>query len=581
MKKNVLWALMLAVGLVSCNNENEAPEVGGAASGETTFLSVSLKSAGSMSRANSNPESFEYGDENENKVENATFYFFDKDGGAYDVATGTNAIVVTAKDLTKNEETPAENIEAYSKVILVLKGKTATPPAKMVALLNVATPDNYKNKTLSQLQALTTDYKTTNGFVMSNSVYKNDLGEVVATQILPENIFTSPNPTGNEGAEYAPESDLANIKPVQIYVERVAAKVRVNVDATSTTVNVPADTENGVEAYSYKIYQVEGAENTYVKVLGWEVTNAAVTSNLLKDYADTELFTPVNNPTFFRSYWATTPTTANPTHNLKFNYFLAENSTAKAVGAEDYYHENTLTPTNTESSWFNDLSKSGATKASQLLVAAQLVDASGAAKEFAKWYGTDYENGDALKAAMINNAAKQIFIKDEENSTETETKYKSIAIGDVVFYQVPASTSYDSNSTEETQDRRYEVRVKADASKTYYYVDTEGKVVAYSNADNNKAVSDILATIEPAMIWTSGYTYYYTIINHYGDADGIVRNHIYDINIKKFKGLGTPVYDPEEIIVPEIPITQEYYHLTAQINVLSWALVSQEVELGK
>ena len=51
MKKNVLWALMLAVGLVSCNNENEAPEVDVPTEGETTFLSVSLKAAGSMSRA--------------------------------------------------------------------------------------------------------------------------------------------------------------------------------------------------------------------------------------------------------------------------------------------------------------------------------------------------------------------------------------------------------------------------------------------------------------------------------------------------------------------------------------------------
>lgn len=571
MRKNVLWALMLAVGLVSCNNENEAPEVDVPTEGETTFLSVSLKAAGSMSRAESNPESFEYGYEDENKVENATFYFFDANGDAYTVADGTNAIVVTSKELTTNSNEPTENIEAYSKVILVLKGKTATPPAKMVALLNVATPNAYAMKSLIDLQAMTTKYKTTNGFVMSNSVYKNELGEVVATQILPENIFTSPNPTGNEGAEYAPEGDLANIKPVQIYVERVAAKVRVKVGISEGTVVKGGST----------LYPVEGAEGTYVKVLGWEVTNAAKTSNLLKDYADTDLFNPVNNPAFFRSYWATTTSTANPTHKLTFNYFFADDSEANKVGDEEYYHENTLSPTNEVGKWFNDLTLAGATKASQLVVAAQLVDAEGKAKEFAKWYGTDYENGNALKAAMINNAAKQIFVKDEENSTDAETKYKSIGVGDVVFYQIPYTTSYDSNSEDETKNRRYEVRVKADASKTYYYVDADGKVVAYDNAKENETVTDILATIEPAMIWTSGYTYYYTIIDHFGDADGIVRNHIYDININKFKGLGTPVYDPKEIIVPETPITQEFYHLTAQINVLSWALVSQEVELGK
>ena len=570
MKKNLLWALMLAVGLVSCNNEIDTPEVDDER-GETTYISVSLKAAGSMSRANSNPESFEYGNKDENKVENATFYFFDANGEAYTVAEGTNAIVVTSKELTQNSKEPDENIEAYSEVILVLKGRTATPPAKMIALLNVATPNAYAMKSLEDLQKMTADYKTTNGFVMSNSVYKNELGEVVATQILPENIFTSPNPTGNEGAAYAPEGDLANIKPVQIYVERVAAKVRVNVGILEGT----------IEKDGSKLYPVENANGTYVKVLGWEVTNAAVTSNLLKDYADTDLFTPVNNPAFFRSYWAATTSTANPTHKLTFNDFLADNSEANAVGTEEYYHENTLSPENEDGKWFNDLTLTSATKASQLVVAAQLVDADGKAKEFAKWYGTDYENGEALKAAMINNAAKQIFVKDEVNSTEAETKYKSIGVGDVVFYQIPSSASYDSNNNDETIDRRYEVRVKADASKIYYYVATDGTVKPYATDSENKAVSDILATIEPAMIWTSGYTYYYTIINHFGDADGIVRNHIYDIKINKFKGLGTPVYDPKEIIVPETPITQEFYHLTAQINVLSWALVSQEVELGK
>jgi hypothetical protein len=46
------------------------------------------------------------------------------------------------------------------------------------------------------------------------------------------------------------------------------------------------------------------------------------------------------------------------------------------------------------------------------------------------------------------------------------------------------------------------------------------------------------------------------------------------------KGFGTPVYDPEQVIIPEIPEDQDALNLAADINVLSWNVITQEVELG-
>ena len=561
--KKLFFAAMALATIVSCSkNVDDASSVA-TADGQTAFISVSLKAAGEMTRANENPESFQYGSKEENAIANATFYFFDAAGNPYNVDTDNNAVEVNTKDLTKNEANPTENIEAYSKVILVIKQSQDTPPAKMVALINVADPTDYAGMTLAQLQAEASNYSTDNGFVMSNSVYEANGAEVVATEILPENIFTTPDPEGEVGDAYvAPEN--SGVKPVEIFVERVAAKVKVNVNAT-----------NAVTVGNDKLYPVTGDNapaNTYVKVLGWDVTNAAVESNLIKDYATTNLFSPVNNAAFHRSYWATTIASANPTHGFTFNAIAK----AKAMGTEAYYNENTLTPTNAEG-WYNANTISGATKASQLIVAAQLVDAEGKAKEFARWYGKDYENGDALKANMINNAAKQIFTKTTTTTGEgdeavTETVLTGITISDVTFYQCEPG-DYVSTGDTYKGDRRYEVRVKAKDGVTYYHAD--GKTTY--TADE---VTAILANIEPAMIWADGMTYYYTLINHYGDADGMVRNHIYDITISGFKGIGTPVYDPTKIIIPEVPVEQESYHLTAQINILSWALVSQNVELG-
>lgn len=62
-----------------------------------------------------------------------------------------------------------------------------------------------------------------------------------------------------------------------------------------------------------------------------------------------------------------------------------------------------------------------------------------------------------------------------------------------------------------------------------------------------------LKNMGSAKVWTDGDTYYFFDIKHLGNKTGVVRNHIYDANVTKLVGLGTPVYDPEEIIYPEKP----------------------------
>ena len=81
------------------------------------------------------------------------------------------------------------------------------------------------------------------------------------------------------------------------------------------------------------------------------------------------------------------------------------------------------------------------------------------------------------------------------------------------------------------------------------------------------------------MIYNSGNTYYFANIKHF-DMDGIVRNHIYDLTIRSIKGLGTPVYDPNETIIPEVPTTTDSY-LAAQVQILSWRLMSYYVDFGE
>ena len=90
---------------------------------------------------------------------------------------------------------------------------------------------------------------------------------------------------------------------------------------------------------------------------------------------------------------------------------------------------------------------------------------------------------------------------------------------------------------------------------------------------------------EEALFRTAGSTYYYTPIKHLGSEGklgeyGIVRNHSYQVTIQNIQGYGTPVYDPDKVIDPMIPSDDNTY-LAARINVLSWRVVSSNVNLDQ
>ena len=94
-----------------------------------------------------------------------------------------------------------------------------------------------------------------------------------------------------------------------------------------------------------------------------------------------------------------------------------------------------------------------------------------------------------------------------------------------------------------------------------------------------------LKAIEPAILYSNGYTYYYTDIQHLKSATattyGIVRNHIYEVNIKSITGLGTPVgNETSTIYVPVTPTEEDIKtYLAAEINILSWKLITNDIDL--
>lgn len=556
MKTKLFLAAMAAVAVIGCQKEPagsiSAPD------GDASFLKVDLRAAGTLTRAEVG--NYEYGLDDENAVKTIHFYFFDNAGNAYPVDAANNNYLVADTEVDWTKKGDDTNVATISDAVLVIKQSKQAPPAKMVVVLN-APAFSVANLTQlhQQINYLTTPADSKNYFVMSNSVYFDGSAIVDATPIMSENIFAANTFTDNEGKEIEPGSvipdtevmvdgNIIKVDPVEVYVERVAAKVRVSGGDGVSLDKIPV-MKNATEQATF------GTIPVYAKVLGWQVTNNTAQAPLLKNidasWTDATLGFAWNAPSNFRSYWAAT--TDEPKHDFTFENVMGHNP------AYDYYFENTaVAKTDNGVDVGVEGGNTTANQASQLLIAAQLVDGSGDALQIAKWYGVQYTITD-LKAAMVATVAPKIYVKNDANT------YVTISVNDVEFYQVP----------QEEDDNRYEVRVRAIPGKTYYD----------SSAQPYAAAADLLAGIDPAQMWTNGYTYYYTTIKHFGAEGktgeyGMVRNHVYDIKIDGITGFGTPVYEPSEIITPEKPEEDVALNLSARINILAWRLVSQNVTLN-
>ena len=564
MKTKLFLAAMAAVAVIGCQKEPagsiSAPD------GDASFLKVDLKAAGTLTKATPGA-AFEYGEDAENAVATIHFYFFDNDGKAYPVDANNNNYLVANTGVAWAKQGETVNVASISDAVLVIKQSKQAPPAKMVVVLNAPT------FTVSNLAGLYAEinYPTTttgenNYFVMSNSVYTEGGAIVDATPIMSENIFAANNFTDAAGQDIPVGSVIPNtevkvdgntikVDPVDIYVERVAAKVRVSGGTGVTLDKIPVKDKDGNQA-------TFGKTPVFAKILGWQVTNNTSKATLLKKidptWTDGNLGFTWNASALYRSYWATT--TDDPKHNLTFNNI-------KGHLDADYYFENTAaysadgnyTDVSNESgdNSFDNTAGVTGNQASQLLIAAQLIDEKNNPLQIAKWYGVQYTI-EALQTAMVATVASKIYVKDGDS-------YRTITKDDVDFYQVPQTTV----------ENRYEVRVRAKSTVTYYNS---------TPAPDNAAAAALLAGIDPAQMWTDGYAYYYTTIKHFGAEGkageyGIVRNHVYDIKIDGITGFGTPVYEPDYIITPEKPKEDVALNLSARINILAWHVVSNNVTL--
>lgn len=540
--------------MVACSNEENVQGENLLNEGGQAYMAINLVAPNTMSRA------FEEGQGNESTIGTGRFYFFDASNNPVPVgANGVNYVEQSIDFNGNDDDTPGTDKIESTHTILVLKGSSQTP-AKMVAILNP--PTNILGATSQNLTDLLgdklaanyeTDLQGEDKFVMSNSVYyRTTDGKVINTvDGIADHISTTPAAAQND--------------PVDIYVERVLAKVAVTQGKSSGTLDGNTNSFDTTIDFDTDGSGTAQSDDVMAKIKGWTIADRSKISYLIKNIDATTWNTtsPFHNTTqnwndedYSRSYWAKIPTTGNDVVNDK-TYSQITDFNAK------YCQERTGTTPNTV-----------------LLVAAEL-QVNGTATTIAKYAGQLWTLDDLEDhiCGQIQRSTSPIYY-----STDNGSSYQVLTKDQIKFRM--------RTSSETSEVKAYEsVVTLTDAAESYTFAKKGSEVGdddKYTDAD---AVNEVLNTYK-ALVWDQGKTYYYVPIEHsIGSSDteklyGVVRNHYYKINITGVEGLGTPIPPTEEggseePIDPETP-TDEYSYLAARINVLSWNVVAQDdVVLGK
>lgn len=562
----------VALMMTACASDKDEMGGGTKPGSDPQYLAVNIVNVGATPTTRGTDD-YENGTTGESTITKVRFYFFNGDGSPYLIknpgVTGVegggnkNWLEASPADDSSTSGTPSQ-IEKITQTVLVINGIQSAAPAAIVAVVNPGTVDAAKIQSgetmrLSELRYSTVGsqfYKkdpttgAVSDFVMSNSVYVN-AGEDVCASLVAGHVTTS--------------EETARTKPVDLYVERVVAKVTADVD--NTAFELGNGTNWDAKKYGTKdpVGQ-SGDYDVYAVIDGWGLANengkAEVEKQVNKTWTDGTLgFTPWTTADYHRCFWETSVAFdagagANPPVNPTFNQLKAN--------MKDVLYTLPNTPGNKVTNLKdNDLTK--------FAVAATLryKDASN------NWHNAEICRYNGVSILGIDNLKKQVALTFSQYYTSTDaTNYTQLSKDDIDFkepngtmqqYRVTPTLANDPTGT-----------------KKYYTKTTTGTTPTFTEVDKATVLGAIEA--DKAEIRKDGRAYYYVPIKHLGGTGelaeyGIVRNHFYKITLSGITGFGTPVYDPEKVVDPAVPTYEDTY-LAARVQVLQWRVVNQNASLG-
>lgn len=588
MKKICFIGIASALILAGCSDEINPANQGNQEelTENSAFLKIRISDVMTGSQTKATAGDFEVST-SEHDVANADFYFYDQAG------TFVTKANVWADGQNVSEENG--NVEFNGNTVVVLKGLTQKNfPEYLVTVLN---GDGRYGQTLNEMEALlsTTDETATDGgfkagenFIMTTSSYVHSDGTPYFVTKLEEGNFAK---------------DPGNIeKPVTVYVERLAAKVRLSFTENASGAKnplVPVTIEGLKNTYKMNVTIAGddnkdeentedenpshiGSEEIVLHFTGWNLNATARKSRLMKNI-DTEWagskfnfemsWTDEGN---HRSYWG-----------KSYNYDIAsytypkQGEAALASDALHYVNANEVKEIeeaiycaeNTNTSEI--VSANPASAITSAVLYAEVLDGNGKALNLVRFSGLFYEESQYITYVLGNLKKTGKFeYYTKGNTDESGTHYVPVTPADAQIVNIGNGN----------------VNVQLTFAEGTELYDKDGKVITDGLKNANKALADFNAT-NKAIAYKGGKMYYNVPIEHYNNDEiadskipeakyGIVRNHVYVLNITSLSNLGKGIFDADEVIVPDDPIKEkELYQVGANIKVLSWKVVNQNVEL--
>ena len=628
MKKNV-WTWMLAAGMVLAGCSDDLDENGGGndngLTGETGYIKIALNlpsTSGNNFRAASDNENddFDDGIEAEYKVNDVLLALFY--GSSESEATLTYAIDVTPSVLGNPNNA---NVTKYVSTVQEIPDP-GTSKVFALAIVNgkesgyFGISDNqlqYTNSSKGTLSALATTTKLSDFYNATTGVMDVSLEKIASTQSN-ENFLMLNAPVSSKAAietamgddhrvttlvelqVYDDENTAEGEDPDNIYVERVVAKVTVNVtgeqgsSSTDNTLTVEGGEDSNYAGATVKFEKWElqttnkkmyPVRNVYATSTESMPTSSPAWDTWHDYYVNNEknrFYGEVSDP--YRVYWGIDPNyfsqikssdeTTGSTLADNFTIYSSDDSNISwnNMGANDYCAENTTTAANM---YTNNLT-------SVLLKATFTLKEADESSDFFLYGGTSYISDEETFLAYLNN------------NLADKLGNKQLALQDNLTSGMNISKDDDSENAKKLSDL-FKLVDKSGTAGTSTLAEPEDEEVTLDTLAD--AIWELCG--DNIKYYNKGVTYYYTsVIKHFGDDPtaykeseesagsydeekhlgryGVLRNNWYELNITSVSGPGEP-----EIPEPEDPDRPDGTHsfINAQINILSWAKRTQDVEL--
>lgn len=566
--KGLLISMLACTVLVGCTsddvveNNEQTLEKGKAFMG----VRIELPSDGLSSRGSGTTDGGYLNSTTEHAIKTIAFVFYTD--GAYYGQSFNNAVTDT--------DQATGNVESIAETVVALETQEKTFPNQVVAFANVYSSATeaetaLKDKRLTEAYAITTSKingQTDDlGFIMTNSTYLSGGNIITATSVNATNFYE--------------QDHLAIANPVDMYIERVAAKI-IAKEATDINIEDIPTADNNVKLK--------------FKVENFTLNASNKTSYLLKNIDDTWNFganwvISWNNANDYRCFWAKDPNYTDGKYNLN------------AFENDDEEGDNNVNPTDNSLNYYsygeNTISEAG------IYCLENTFEGTPNTNPFS--YGThvlvngQYYNGEKKLRTFYyyGSLAYEVTEDNEVNSTSLSTDIPDqeefrtrLAEATKCFYTLNADGKTHSAYTIDADNIEI-VRAKKegaddvtiafkDTFKEYntLYVENNGTYTQITSlAAANQAILDWIGTAD---MYKQGKGYFAVLIDHFGKdgnvgEHGVVRNHLYELTINSIRSMATGNVDPNEPIIPEGD--KKTYYLGATLKILSWKKVQQGVDL--